>query len=55
MSRWPWRDPEYRRDILFVAGLFGIGLVLSATFGLVAMWFFQMFDWWDMPLDINLE
>ena len=35
MNRSWWRDPDYRRDVLIVVGLFGLGLLFNVVVALI--------------------
>lgn len=49
--RFAWlHDPEYRKDVLIVLGLFAIGLGFVAACGLIAVWLLQLLGWWDVPV-----
>jgi hypothetical protein len=32
-----WRDPDYRRDVLIVVGLFGLGLLFNVVVALILL------------------
>lgn len=51
----PLWDPEYRRDVFIVLGLFALGLILSVAVGLIAFWLLQQLGWLDMPLNIDFD
>lgn len=55
MKSSPLRDPEYRRDVFIVLGLFVLGLILQAIVGIGAYWVLQELGWLDVPLNIDLN
>ena len=51
----PLRDPETRKDLLIVIGLFALGLIVVAILGAIAIWILQLLGWWDLtPLTVNI-
>ena len=44
-----WRDPDHRRDVLIVVGLFGLGLLFNVLVGVVVVVVFDLFGLWGTP------
>ena len=41
-----WHDPDYRRDVLIVVGLFGVGLLFNVLIGAVVVVLFDLLGLW---------
>lgn len=41
-----WSDPEVRKDVAIVVGLFAFGLLVCAALGFVAIWLLDLVGWW---------
>jgi hypothetical protein len=54
VNPWPWRDPEFRRDLWIVVGLFALGLILQLVAGVVVFWVLEQLGWLDVAHDFGL-
>ena len=51
-----WHDPQHRRDIAIVVGLFALGAVLNLLVGLLVLGLLEALGLWDLlePLELEL-